>query len=197
MVHRTCLWAENLSKYSISRLLCGMNSVQTCCEGLNWTASSLCCLDVSTLCHRQIMTESVGCFSTCWMFTMVVHCSCIYSFEKVGIFCSVDVDNRLVQVICDVTCYSVTDLESRLGSTFHQANTKRPEEITLREELPRKSIFETIDDFGLSLFKLYINFVTSISMCLASSCRILRTPQCLLMSYYPLTAVSDLWCLLC
>jgi len=42
------------------------------------------------------------------------------------------------------------DFETRLGTTFHQANTKRPEEITLREEVSsrRLPLLETEDDFG-------------------------------------------------
>jgi len=42
------------------------------------------------------------------------------------------------------------DIESRLGATFHQANTKRPEEITLREDVTSRKValLEIHDDFG-------------------------------------------------
>jgi len=42
------------------------------------------------------------------------------------------------------------DFESRLGTTFNQANTKRPEEITLREDVSsrRVPLLEAEDDFG-------------------------------------------------
>jgi len=47
------------------------------------------------------------------------------------------------------------DLESRTKKpSFHQANTKRPEEITLREDVTswRSNAWNTIDDFGLCLY---------------------------------------------
>ena len=45
------------------------------------------------------------------------------------------------------------DFESRL-ETSRLANTKRPEEITLRETVPSRhfTLLEANDDFGLSLF---------------------------------------------
>ena len=43
------------------------------------------------------------------------------------------------------------EFESRIDTTFNQANTKRPEEITLREEVPtcrRFNFLDAVDDFG-------------------------------------------------
>ena len=52
---------------------------------------------------------------------------------------------------------SVTELESRTGTSFHHANTKRPEEITLREEVAsrRCTLLDANDDFGLSPLNFY------------------------------------------
>jgi len=45
------------------------------------------------------------------------------------------------------------DFESRSVTSFHQANTKRPEEITLREEVTSRkfNLLEANEDFGLSV----------------------------------------------
>ena len=44
------------------------------------------------------------------------------------------------------------EFEPRMDTSFHQANTKRPEEITLREEFTsrRSNLLEANEDFGLS-----------------------------------------------
>jgi len=51
-------------------------------------------------------------------------------------------------------CSAMSFNDSRVGTMFHQANTKRPEEITLPEEVAssrKLSLLEPNEDFGLSL----------------------------------------------
>lgn len=80
----------------------------------------------------------------------------------------VEICFKRLQVITDVSvclflCLreSAMDFESRLGTMFHHANTKRPEEITLREEVASRkfTLLEANEDFGSSPF--YFNFSSS------------------------------------
>ena len=51
-------------------------------------------------------------------------------------------------------CLSAMDIGSHLSTTFHQANTKPPEAITLPEEVSSRkfTLLTANDDFGLSPF---------------------------------------------
>jgi len=65
--------------------------------------------------------------------------------------------------MCVYLCHSAMEFESRIDTTFNQANTKRPEEITLREEVPtcrRFNFLDAVDDFGgLCLCFFFLIFI--------------------------------------